>query len=259
MKLNLSFYINNESGKNLINKIQGMISTETMPMALNEKEDYLLDVWGGVELPPIHEEKTLAFNIDSYYGEIEGFTSVTCYGNKIALAITTEDDGEDYVVVLQYDGTRGRFIEEVAKYFGREELAEILRQNDCLPILTDDALISRHESIISYVSKGPWDMLPWEGKADYLIRKGGRDLANEVKEILKELSGIDTSNVFHFGVKDGETKYTPYYTYNSNLTYTSNAILEHWFDDAATRDDRVNTAKAYFAAVTAANSILSLI
>lgn len=260
MKLNLSFYISNETGQNLITKIKSITATETAAISLENKEDYILDAWEGVALPSFHEEKSIKFDIDSYYGNIVGFTSVTAHGNRFALAITAEDDGEDYVAIMQYHGRRGRFIEEVAEYFGCEKLAEIFRQNDCLPILTDEAMISRHESIIEYRSKGPWDMLPWEDRAGYLIRKGGRELANEVKKILKDLSHqVDTSDFFYFGVKEGETTYTSHYRYNSNLNQTSNTILYHWFEDLTTRNDRVNTAKAYFATVTAANNILSLI
>ena len=197
------------------------------------------------------------------YGELAGFTSMTSSGNKFSLSLTTEDDGEDFVAVLQYSGTRGRFIEEIGNWF-KPGLEHIVEANDTAEIYADNYwgdLDQRNETVIKYETSGPCDMHPWETRADYIIRKGGNQLRDEVREILSQAAqGIqDANSLFAFGVKEEEDTYTDYYVGSSSLSVSSNSVLQYWFEDKATRSQRVTLAKSYFSTIKIANDLLSLV
>lgn len=270
MKLAMSFYITQQQAKEVTNQINGIKSNhEASGISHNERDDFgLIRVWDEVKAPPMNQEWVLKFeNIDSYYGDISGFTTMTSSGNKFALAIVDEDDGEDFVAILQYHGTRGRFIEECNTWFNKLSLKEVVwRNSPDEPILTDlgledDNTVMRNETIITYQSAGPKDMYPWECKSMYIIRKGGNVLRDEVAHILNELYGVIGENAmgcFAFNIKDREAFYSEYYVGCTGLTANSDEILRHWFESLDTRETRVAMAKNYFKTRSVADSLLNL-
>lgn len=267
MKLIMSFYITQQQAKETLNKIAGIKSNyEVSGICHNERDDFgLINIWDEVKAPPMHQEWVFKFeNLDSYYGDISGFSAMTSSGNKLSLAITDEDDGEDFIMVLQYEGTRGRFIEECNAWF-KPSLKEIVwRNSPDEPIITDAGLMDgmiRNETIIVYQSAGPEDMYPWESKSMYLIRKGENVLRDEVTKTLDELYnsiGDRVLECFAFGIKDDETQYSEFYVGCTNLTTNSDEILRHWFEAIETRETRVAMAKNYVRARLLADSLLSL-
>lgn len=269
MKLIMSFYITQQQAKETLNKIAGIKSNYNIgEISHNEKNDFgLINIWNDVETPPMHQEWVHKFeNLDSYYGAISGFSAMTSSGNKFALALTSEDDGEDFVAVLQYHGTRGRFIEECSAWF-KPSLEEIVwRNSPDEPVVTDAGLedddsVIRNETIIAYESTGPKDMYPWECKSTYIIRKGGNVLRNEVTKTLDELYNTIGDRVlecFAFGIKDDETQYSEFYVGCTNLTANSEDIMRHWFEVIETRETRVAMAKNYVRARLLADSLLNL-
>lgn len=270
MKLAMSFYITQQQAKEIMKWFDGIESNHEVDISHNERDDFgLISVWDGVNAPPMHQELVAVFkNISSYYGEISGFTAMTSGGNKFALAIADEDDGEDFVGLLQFDGTRGRFIEECNAWFKESTLQEVVwRNSPDEPILTDSAVVDdeelmRNETIISYQSEGPKDMYPWENRSRYIIRQGGNVLSDEVKQILNnELYGVIVKNAsdwLAFGVKGTEVFYSEYYAGCTDLTDSSDNILRHWFEAIETRETRVAMAKNYFKTREVADSILNL-
>lgn len=267
MKLIMSFYITQQQAKEVISKIAEIKSNYNIEeISHNEKNDFgLISVWDDVETPPMHQEWVAKLcNVDSYYGAISGFTAMTSSGNKFALALTDEDDGEDFVAVLQYEGSRGRFIEECNAWF-KPSLEEIVwRNSPDEPIVTDAGLMDgmiRNETIIVYQSAGPEDMYPWECKSMYVIRKGGKVLRDEVTKTLDELYNIIGDRVlecFAYGIKGDETLYSEFYLGCTNLTANSDAIMSHWFEAIETRDTRVAMTKNYVRARLLADSLLNL-
>lgn len=267
MKLIMSFYITQQQAQKAINKINGIKSNYEGDIYHNERDDFgLINIWDGVKAPPMHQELVCKFeNLDSYYGDISGFTAMTSSGNKISLAITDEDDGDDFIAILQYDGTRGRFIEECNTWFNKPSLKEIVwRNSPDEPIVTDAGYLDgmvRNETIIAYQSTGPEDMYPWECKSMYVIRKGGKVLRDEVTKTLDELYnsiGENAMGCFAFNIKDGEVFYSEYYVGCTSLTTNSDAILRHWFESLDTRETRVTMAKNYFKTRSVADSLLNL-
>lgn len=268
MKLIMSFYISQQQANEVINNINGIKSNhEVGGVYHNERDDFgLISIWDEVKAPPMHQEWVFKFNnVDSYYGNISGFTAMTSSGNKFALALTDEDDGEDFIAVLQYHGSRGRFIEECNTWF-KPSLKEIVWKNSPdEAIVTDTGLIdgmARNETIITYQSAGPEDMYPWECKSMYVIRKGGNVLRNEVVKTLDELYntiGDRVLDCFGFGVKGNEKLYSEFYIGCTNLTANSDDILRHWFKATETRETRVAMVKNYVRARLLADSLLNLI
>lgn len=267
MKLAINLYINKTLAAELIHRIRVTEATIDIPgepvHTLNSKLE-LISRFDKETLPAFHNQAQTNFSIEeSYYGRVWGAACQTSSDNRFAIIVTQTDDGEDHICAIQYQGTRGRFLEELADWFGSvSNFKEIMEKQLSDAVFKDNCSLDvedRDPCIDLYETTGPEDMLPWEDRGDYIIRQGGRVLREEVIEILTVLADNGIAIDWHFGVKDGEVYYTTQYTYCSALSQTDNAIMQHWFADAATRDKRVATAQTYARAREAADMMLNLV